>query len=227
MLRSLARFALFGLITTLFAAPALAQDDPVKGIYAVARAGASISPEQKFDGSSVPLSSLFDDKTKYKTGITGQIGGGYDFGLFRVEQTIGYTSNDLNLKDANTGGLTSAGRSRAFSMTVAGYVDIPVHKTIVPYVGGGIGAARVEANLSRVNSATSVGSSFSGKDWGLMWHADAGIGVRVSRKMTIEVGGRYAQTSGLKYAGESAGVATSFEPKLSTLSATIGVRHVF
>lgn len=226
MTRSIISITLLGLTALGLATPVWAQDDDT-GIYAVARVGASISPETKFGPDDLPSSATFDEKTKYKSGITGQIGGGYDFGMFRVEQTVGYTSNDLNLKDSDTGGLVGEGRTRSFTMSVAGYVDIPVHKVIVPYVGGGIGVARVDAELSRVSSATGVGSSYAGKDWGLLLHADAGIGVRVAPKTTLELGGRYSQTSKLKYAGQSGGVATSFEPKLRSLSATLGVRYLF
>jgi opacity protein-like surface antigen len=61
----------------------------------------------------------------------------------------------------------------------------------------------------------------------MLVHADAGIGVRVAPKTTVEIGGRYAQTSRLKFDGQSDGVATTYEPTLRTLSATLGVRHVF
>jgi opacity protein-like surface antigen len=227
MTRSIINITLISLTALGLATPAWAQDDGEKGIYAVARAGASIGPESKLDLDKVPSSTTFDEKTKYKTGITGEIGGGYDFGMFRVEQTIGYTSNNLNVKDSDTGSLVGAGRSRAFNMTVSGYVDIPVSKMIIPYVGGGVGVSRVDADLSRVNSTTGIGSSYSGKDWGMTFHADAGIGVRVAPKTTIEIGGRYSQTSGLKFNGQSDGVATSYEPKLRSLTGTLGVRYAF
>ncbi|MBE2992524.1 outer membrane protein with beta-barrel domain [Sphingomonas sp. PP-CE-3G-477] len=207
-----------------FSVAGQAQDAPARGIYAVARAGASVNSEQKFDVDTLP--SQFDDKTKYKTGLTGEIGGGYDFGMFRIEQTIGYNGNSLNLKDLGTSNLPASGRTRSYNVSVSGYVDIPLHAVFVPYIGGGIGASRVDANLSRVG-ASGVGSSYSGKDWGMTWHGDAGIGINVAAKTTLEIGGRYAQTSKLAFDGQDAGVATRYEPTLRTLSGTIGVRHIF
>jgi opacity protein-like surface antigen len=203
---------------------AQAQDEPARGIYAVARAGASVNSEQKFDVDSLP--TQFDDKITYKTGLTGEIGGGYDFGMFRVEQTVGYNSNSLNLKDLGTDNLPASGRTRSYSVSVSGYFDIPLHAVFVPYLGGGIGASRVDANLSRTG-ANGLSSSYAGKDWGMTWHGDAGIGINVAPKTTIEVGGRYSQTSKLAFDGQDAGAATRYEPKLRTLSGTIGVRHIF
>lgn len=224
----MARFSLTsGLIglagLSLLPTAAHAQDDE-RGIYAVARAGMAVDPEQKVD-SADDIVSAFDDKTKYKSGFTGQIGAGYDFGMFRVEQTVGYTS--LKAKKLDEGGFTGEGRNKAFTMSVAGYIDIPLSSFIVPYVGGGVGITRVDASLARTDSLTGVASSYSGKDWGMLWHADAGLGIRVSPKVTLEIGGRYAQASSLKFDGLSAGQETVFEPKLRTLSGTLGVRYKF
>jgi opacity protein-like surface antigen len=207
----------------LFSAAAHAQDDD-KGIYAVARAGMAVDPQQKI-GSADDIVSAFDDKTKYKSGITGQIGAGYDFGMFRVEQTVGYTN--LKAKGLDQDGFTGEGRNKAMSMTVAGYIDIPVSSFIIPYVGGGVGVTRVDARLSRTDDLTGIASSYSGKDWGMMWHADAGVGIRVAPKVMLEVGGRYSQASGLKFDGVSNGQDTVFKPKMRTLSGTLGVRYMF
>ncbi len=228
MFRSILGYTLLGAAALTAATSAHAQEaDDSKGFYGVARVGASISPQSKLDPYGAPASSTLDEKTKYKTGITGELGGGYDFGMFRIEQTAGYTSNNLNVQDAEKGGYAASGRTRSFTVGVSGYLDIPMGRMITPYVGGGIGASRVEANLSRVSDASGTGSSYSGKDWGLQWHADAGVGVRVARKTTVELGGRYTQTSGLKFAGQSDGVATGYQPKLRSLSAMLGIRQNF
>jgi opacity protein-like surface antigen len=207
------------------ATAARAQETHETGVYAVARVGGSIAPKQKLDFDD--LSASFPNDAKYKAALTGQVGAGYDFGRFRVEQTIGYTDNELNSKDFRTDGFTGEGRSRSLAMTIAGYVDIPITDRIVPYVGGGVGAARVETRLSSTNAATGDTSSFSGKDWGLLWHADAGVGVRMSPKTTLEFGARYSQTSRLKYDGVNEAINTSYEPKLSNVSGTVGVRYAF
>jgi opacity protein-like surface antigen len=216
-------FLLLGMLALPLASPAAAQSEPETGIYAVARAGGTIDTEQKLDQDS----GIFQDKSTYKRGITGEIGGGYDFGMFRIEQTIGYSGSDLNLKKAETDGFSANGRTRMFAMSVAGYVDIPLHRMIVPYVGGGVGVARVDARMSRADALTGASSSFSGKDWGLLMHADAGIGVAVAPRTTVEFGGRYTRVGGLKIDGEAAGLETSYKPKLSSISATLGVRYVF
>lgn len=207
------------------AAPAQAQEDDQRGIYGVIRAGASFEPKQTLDGSSFDLSDTFDKDTKYKGGLTGEIGAGYKFGMVRVEQTVGYTK--FSPKGLDTGNLTGGGSLKSYNVNLNAFVDIPVNKMIVPYVGGGIGVARVDTSLSRDNDATGATSSYSGKDWGFLMHADVGVGVRVSSKATVELGARYTKVSSLKFDGQNDGTAATFNPKISTLSGTLGLRYGF
>lgn len=208
-----------------FAAPAYAQEEDGRGIYGVLRAGASFEPEQKQDGSGFDLSDTFDKSTKYKTGITGEIGGGYDFGMVRVEQTIGYTRHKP--KNLDIDDLVGNGSFNAYNVNLNAFVDLPVSKVFVPFVGGGVGLARVDSDLVRSDSVGGSSSSYSGKDWGFLWHADAGVGVRLSSKATVELGARYTRISSLSFDGQNNGAAASFTPKISTLSGTLGLRYGF
>lgn len=108
---------------------------------------------------------------------------------------------------------------------MSGYVDIPTGTRFEPYVGAGFGAARVQSRLSQANTAGS--SAYNGKDWGFLWHADAGVGYRLTSKMTIEVGGRYSQIGSLDFSGQNNAVNVNYQPKLNTWSGTVGLRYRF
>ncbi|MCJ2185947.1 outer membrane protein [Novosphingobium beihaiensis] len=215
----------FAALAATAAAPVQAQDDDGHGIYGVARAGASFQPKQTLDGSDFDVSDTFEKDTKYKSGLTGEIGAGYDFGIVRVEQTIGYTRH--NPKNLDLGDLVGDGSFNAYNLSLNAFVDLPVSKVFVPFVGGGAGVARVDADLARADTVANLSSSYSGKDWGFMWHADAGIGVRLSSKATVELGARYTRISSLKFDGQNNGEAAVFDPKMSTLSGTLGLRYSF
>lgn len=101
-------------LTLPWAAPALAQSDPApgqdqsisrKGIYVVGRVGGTVGAEGKLDIGS----SVFSKDAKYKAEITGEIGEGYDFGMFWLEQTIGYSDLKLNQRKADADGFSSKG----------------------------------------------------------------------------------------------------------------------
>ncbi|MFT3964566.1 MAG: outer membrane beta-barrel protein [Sphingobium sp.] len=206
------------------ATSAHAQEDD-KGFYAVARVGMAVNPDQKLDSADLPSDATFDEKTKFKSGFTGELGGGYDFGMFRIEQAGGYMS--VKAKGLNGDDFFGEGRNKAMYVQLGAYVDIPTGTMIEPYVGGGVGVARVDANLTRTDDLLGTTSAYSGKDWGLLWHVGAGVGIKVAPKMTVEIGGRYTQISGLKFDGVSGGQPTVYEPTMRTLSGTVGLRYKF
>jgi opacity protein-like surface antigen len=219
---------------TVAAAPAHAQDERVTGPYGVARAGVAFDGDARFRDRDTAAPATFERNTDYKPGFTGEIGGGYDFGGFRLEATVGYAQAKLDRENASEGGFTADGRTRSLNLGIAGYVDIPVGEVIVPYVAAGIGASRVDARLSRLGGTPAAGSRFDDKDWGLRWHADAGIGIRATPRTTIEIGARYTRVSKLEFEGQTGlatgtpvAVADSFRPRLDSVSGTLGVRHVF
>jgi opacity protein-like surface antigen len=227
MLYKLASITLAALTATSAAMPALAQDRPTTGVYGVARAGISLDTNARFPDADTRGPSTAQRDTDFKRGFNGEIGIGYDTGPFRVEATAGYATAKLDEKRATTGGFTADGRAKALTFGAAGYLDIGVSERFVPYVGGGIGASRVDGRFSRVSGTPATGSRFSDKDWGLNWHLDAGVGIAASPSTTIELGGRYSRTTKLAFKGTSGTVADTFSPRLSSWSAMLGIRQVF
>jgi opacity protein-like surface antigen len=195
------------------------------GLYGVARVGGSITPKQELSGGD--FSAAFPKDAKYKVGPIGELGVGYDFGRFRVEQTLGYASNDLKSGDLRSKGFDGDGRVRSLNLTVAGYVDIPVTDRFAPYVGGGVGVAQVDAKASGFSLATNDFTNIDGKKWGMLWRLDAGMNYRLTERTTLEAGVRYTEISNLKYQAATAAFGASYKPKLSTVSALAGVRYAF
>jgi opacity protein-like surface antigen len=197
-----------GLIILPLAA-AHAEDSTDRGFYAVARAGGTVASQAKFDASALSSEINVDDKVKYKRAPFGEVGAGYRFGTFRVEETLGYSSS--NAKSDSL-----PGKARVFSLTVSGFADIPVSDIVVPYVGGGLGAVRVD----------STGGTFESKGWGPTWHFDAGVGFRVAPQFTVEVGGRYERTFNMRKIG-SGGDGVAPVSRYNATIATLGVRYAF
>jgi opacity protein-like surface antigen len=216
MSRLKVRFSLIGLIL-LPLASAQAQDFVDRGFYAVGRAGGMSNPEVKFDTDELTAPVNGDDTVKYKFAPFGEIGGGYSFGAFRLEETLGYSTSDAKTADT--------GHARFFNLTISGFTDIPVSEAIVPYVGGGMGAARVDSTLSW-NDANS-GDRFDSRAWGPFWHLDAGVGFHLARRVTLEVGGRYARSFSMRKLGHDIG--NDFAPLTGyqAVIGTVGIRYAF
>lgn len=212
-------------------APASAQST-VAGPYIVGRIGSLIDSDLKMKGPNTAPPSTFPTNVDLRRGKSLEGGLGYDLGGFRLEATVGYTSARANAKRLDTASLVSDGRSRTLSLGLAGYVDVPLEGPLRPFVGGGIDVVRVSERLSRTARTGGQGSTMNGRDWGVRWHADAGLGYALGEGTTIELAGRYAQTTGLRFAGRlplanGGTVATSYKPKLTATSITVGLRQRF
>ncbi|MBU0557522.1 MAG: outer membrane beta-barrel protein [Alphaproteobacteria bacterium] len=224
------------LVLTLAAIPsvAFAQDEPAKGAYGVVRAGVAIDTDARFPANDTTAPATIQRNTDHKPGFTGELGMGYDFGAFRLEGTAGYATAKLDSPRASAGGFVTNGRTKAFTLGLSGYLDIETGSAVTPYVGAGIGASRVDMRSSRLGGTPSAGSRFDDKDWGLNWHADAGVGIAAGRSTTIDIGARYSRTSKLEFDGRTGlvtgtppALADTFRPRLSSWSAMIGLRQAF
>jgi opacity protein-like surface antigen len=225
MKRTTYGFMLASLAAASVATAASAEAWSDSGLYGVARVGGSITPKQELSGGD--FSAAFPKDAKYKVGPVGELGVGYDFGRFRLEQTLGYASNDLKSRDLQSKGFDGDGRVHSLNLTIAGYVDIPITDRFAPYVGGGVGVAQVDAKASGFSIATTDFTEIDGKKWGLLWHVGAGMNYRLTERTTLEAGVRYTEISNLKYEAATTAFNTSYKPKLSTVSALAGVRYAF
>lgn len=191
------------------------------GLYAVGRIGGGVMPKQKIDLDD--LSAAFPDEAEYEFGPVGEVGVGYQLGRLRFEQTVGYSSSDLDFGDEGDG---AEGGVKQLNIVAAGYFDFPISDTFVPFIGGGVGASRVEGDLkTSAGGAEPVG--YGGEEWGLLWHADAGVGVRLSPRATLDLSVRYTRTSGLKFESVNAALDANYEPDVEHIGGLIGLRYAF
>lgn len=130
----------------------------------------------------------------------------------------GGVTGDLNGNFSNYVGSTSvtpiAGTEKveasysADLLMASAYVDLPVMGSITPYVGGGIGAARVEYSERRTWNCTPEDNETCGDPAGALgadvenhtalnnsrtylafaWQASAGAAIRLSERMSLDVG---------------------------------------
>jgi opacity protein-like surface antigen len=83
-------------------------------------------------------------KTHYKTGFDGDIVGGYDFGMFRLEGELGYKyAGHDRYSVTGLGSVSGSGHSDSWSAMVNGLVDFGPDRGINFSLGGGAGYAHV------------------------------------------------------------------------------------
>lgn len=209
---------------------ALAQDEgESRGPYAVVRAGLGIDADLRLKAADVAAPSAFRESADGKKGWTGEVGLGYDLGGFRVEATAGYARNVLNRKTtAQQASFDAGGRLSKLDFMLNGYVDLIPSSKISPYIGAGIGVARITSKLERTAGLVG-GTRLNDKDWGFSYQGNAGIAFKLSDKATVDVGIRHQRVTGVNLDGQigSPVTARKFNTSYRSTSALIGLRFGF
>jgi opacity protein-like surface antigen len=158
------------------------------------------------------LTSL-QETTGFDTGGIYQIGAGYQFNhWFRVDVTGEYRGNTnfhgLDLTSFPNGGAAGFGSdvynaSKSEWLFLANaYVDLGTWWCITPYVGAGVGTARVSiSNFTDAGVTTlfppgsgvgpSLVSAQTGSQWNFAWALHGGLSYKVNPNMAIELGYSY------------------------------------
>lgn len=167
-------------VMAFFAAPAFAA-----GPYVGGQAGAVFLSDSTFTDSGGNADIKFD--TGYGLGAFG----GFDYGTWRLEGEFTYRVNDN--KEVSSGGTTDSigGDMSSMALMVNAYYDFRmVSPTIVPYIGGGIGGARVSSEVT-----DSIGTVIDDDDMVFAYQFATGVGFVVTPQLTIDLGYKYFATA--------------------------------
>ena len=153
----------------------------------------------------------FQETTGFDTGGTYQIGAGYQFNhWFRMDVTGEYRGSanfhglDLISFPAG-GGVTGYGadvytaQKSEWLFLANAYADLGTWWCITPYIGAGIGTARVSiANFldsGTINAGNGAGPSLvsaaNGSQWNFAWALHAGLSYQVTPNMAVDLGYSY------------------------------------
>jgi len=170
------------LLLTVLAVPAFAA-----GPYVGAEAGAVFLSDSTF--TSAGNSDL---ELKSKTGYLLGMVGGYDFGTYRLEGEFAYRRNNNKEATDDVDTFPVDGDYSTMALLVNGYYDFrTVSPTFVPYLGLGLGGARVTAKGSDASSGVFVDDS----TMVFAYQVAGGVGYAVSKEITLDLGYKYFATA--------------------------------
>lgn len=195
-MRTISAAALGCAIAAGFASAAYAQgyapSAPTSPMYIQLDAGASM-----FDTNMRGLTNNFDTGWS----INGHLGR-YMSRVFRTELELGY-------EEANTDQPGLKGTVSNFDIMANGLMDIPTQSSFTPYLGVGVGGARINADISQPSVLRSEDSEWAfayqgiaGVDWHLTPRTALGVRYRYLDAQPVHVAGFHTDhNSGLASAG--------------------------
>ena len=186
----------FGAVTTILTAPPAHAQWYVSG-----NAGAVILQDAEvtdtFTGGSITGDIEFD--TGY--GVSAALG--HAWGLFRLEGELSYRENDLDQIDVTSltvagviftglGSVSLGGDVSSLGFMANGYRDFDTGGPWVPFVGAGIGGARLNLDITNVAGVATI---YDESDTVFAYQVGAGIGYKLTPKVMATLSYRFFGTS--------------------------------
>lgn len=179
-----------------------------EGWYGRADAGYSVGGEIEFGGTAYDLEADWSQ----------HLGLGYAFqNGFRAEGELSHRYNDFGEDE----GLAD-GNVHAWAAMLNGYYDFNRGGNIQPYIGLGVGAARL--NVSAVGGF----GSFQDQDTVLAYQGMVGVALPLNEQWDLDIGYRYFVADDLDFNGLSPNLtAATFDAEYEHEAITLGLRYQF
>ena len=242
------RLALMAATGTLALGVASAQTD--EGFYGTLGVGAAFETDNndfQSDGNATPFEFDTELETDIGASVYGAIGKYFDHGL-RGEFEVAYRNQDLDgfPGGAGFGGIQDPGNTLGDVAVFTGMVnvikdfDIDLAGRINPYIGAGIGFARIRmefdnlahrdpANFPVAEDLYNAGyrAFVANDDYVTAAQGLAGVGIDLTEKLTLDLGYRFLQTGEYDFEGFINNEVADLSGEYRVHEATIGLRFDF
>lgn len=156
-------------------------------------------------------------------GVNGALGYSLSGGMqgLRIEGEVGYRSNDIDTVNVNNFGVIPGGTGDVDVWTglINGYYDIDLGSNFMPYIGGGLGIAHVDGEVT----VPGPNGRISDSETVFAYQLSAGVGYALSPSTTLFAGYRYLATEDPEFSNG----ATTVTSEYHSHNAQAGVRFSF
>lgn len=155
----------------------------------------------------------------FKNGYNGGLAVGYKDGNYRYEGELLYMQSKKKTFMGNTPDENATGRNKVYAAMANLYYDI-TNSTIYPYVGAGVGVARVKTHIEDGGNDPQPLNASSTE---FAYQGIAGIGAKVSDNVNLFVDYRYFGTTNGKVTGSDVAPGEKENFRASTVNAGVTV----
>ncbi|MCL4716070.1 MAG: OmpA family protein [Hyphomonadaceae bacterium] len=188
-----------------------------EGWYGRADVGWSTDGEYDYDGTGFAYA---DGRASLESDWTQHLGLGYAFqNGFRLEGELAHRFNQLDIEDTLDGG----GDVHAWSAMANLFYDFNRGAAVEPYVGLGVGAARINANGADLAPAL---RTYEGEDTVFAYQFLAGVGIGLTEQLSLDVGYRFFQADAAQITSIQP-VPVDREADYEHQAVTVGLRWQF
>ncbi len=181
------------------------------GFYAGFSGGVGQTSDSDISGTGINSSAEFE------TGAVASISVGYEYDSgWRNEIELGSRWSDAD----SISNSAASGDVRALSAMLNGYYDLSTDGPFSPYVGLGLGAAKVKANSLSPVAATSINDT----DTALAYQGIVGMSYQVSQGMAFNADYRYFSTRDLDF---NTGNGTAVSQQYANHALMLGITFNF
>ena len=150
----------------------------------------------------------FDDGSGWEGGL------GYDFGWLRTEVSYGKSINEIEgiTAEIDEGPLngtsvasSASGDLKVNNILINGYIDFPLGKKLTPYIGGGVGASKLDIDNIIVDGEVLE----SANTWLFGYQGKLGVNYALTKSFNIFGEGTYSVFSDMGVAGDDYALESS------------------
>lgn len=224
-------------VALLSASAAFAQSD--EGVYVSGFVGGAFLQDVDFvnetaTGGPITISPEYQSSV-YFGGAIGYATGKRFFSMFRprIEAEVSYFKSDIEGGAANGVAQTFNGDQDTVFVLLNSYADLITsdNQRFKPYIGGGLGVARVSADATYQGSgATAPLFALSGEDTGFVGHGAIGASFAMTERLELYSEARYVRVFDVELdrrAGVAGVVTRDLEDNLSGFTVAGGLRWRF
>jgi opacity protein-like surface antigen len=157
-------------------------------------------------------------------GMIGGLGVGIKRDWIRTDLTADYLS-DMKYQGTVVAPNDVTAKMSAWSVLLNGYLDLGSWYRVSPYIGAGVGAARVRVSDFQSTATPPFTAGASNSQWNFAWAAMAGVGYTISPNVVADVGYRYLNLGDTKSATDPSGYMTF--KNIASHQVRVGLRWSF